>query len=48
MLSALEVTLGNILSLGPAGALDDVPMPYRVWAEVVQAAIDRATQGAQA
>ena len=42
MLEALEVTLGNIMSLGPAGALESVPMPYRVWAEVVRSAIERA------
>lgn len=42
MLAALQVTLGNIMSLGPAGALESVPMPYRVWADVVKAAIDKA------
>jgi hypothetical protein len=42
MLAALEVTLSNIMSLGPAGALKSVPMPYRVWADVVKAAIDKA------
>ena len=42
MLAALEVTLGNIMSLGPAGALESVPMPYRVWAEVVRSAIEKA------
>ena len=42
MLAALEVTLGNIMSLGPAGALESVLMPYRVWAEVVKSAIEKA------
>jgi len=42
MLAALQVTLGNIMSLGPAGALESVPMPYRVWADVVKSAIDKA------
>jgi uncharacterized protein (UPF0128 family) len=42
MLAALEVTLGNIMSLGQAGALESVPMPYRVWAEVVRSAIEKA------
>lgn len=42
MLEALEVTLGNIMSLGPAKALESVPMPYMVWARVVKEAIDAA------
>lgn len=42
MLEVLKTTLGNIMSLGPAGALESVPMPFRVWAEVVKAAIDKA------
>jgi len=42
MLAALQVTLGNIMSLGPSGALESVPMPYRVWADVVKSAIDKA------
>lgn len=46
LLEALQTTLGNIMSLGPAGALESVPIPYRVWAEVVKGAIDKAT-GAQ-
>jgi hypothetical protein len=43
LLEVLQTTLGNIKSLGPAGALDSVPTPYRVWADVVQAAITKAT-----
>lgn len=39
MRAALEVTLGNIMSLGPAGALASVPTPYRVWAQVVAEAL---------
>tara|TARA_R100000365_G_C2748574_1_gene80543 strand:+ start:51 stop:392 length:342 start_codon:yes stop_codon:yes gene_type:complete len=42
LLEALKTTLGNIMSLGPAGALESVPMPFRVWAEVVKNAIDKA------
>lgn len=45
MLEVLQTTLGNIMSLGPAGALESVPMPYRVWADVVRAAISKATGG---
>ena len=39
MLAALELTSGNIRSLGPAGA---IPPPYEVWLEVVDAAINSA------
>jgi len=39
MLEALRTTEGNIRSLGPAGALGDVYMPYRIWLKVVQDAI---------
>lgn len=39
MLEALRVTEGNIRSLGPAGALGPVYMPYRIWLRVVQEAI---------
>lgn len=42
LLEALKTTLGNIMSLGPAGALESVPMPFRVWADVVKSAIDKA------
>jgi hypothetical protein len=42
MLDALRVTAANIRSLGPAGALDAVPEPYRVWLGVVDAAIAKA------
>jgi hypothetical protein len=44
LLEALQTTLGNIMSLGPAGALESVPMPYRVWADVCSKAIDKATK----
>lgn len=37
-LTTLRVTAGNIRSIGPAGALDLVPVPYRVWLERVEAA----------
>lgn len=39
MLDALQVTAGNIRSLGPAGAL---PEPYTVWLRVVEDAIATA------
>lgn len=42
LIEALETTRGNILSLGPAGALDEVPMPYREWLAVVDAALAKA------
>jgi hypothetical protein len=42
LLSALKTTRGNIMSLGPAGALDQVPMPYREWLAVVDEAISKA------
>lgn len=45
MLRALRTTLGNIMSLGPARALDCVPMEYRVWAQVVADVIAQATGG---
>ena len=43
LLEVLKTTLGNIKSLGPAGALDSVPMPYQVWTQVVADAIAKAT-----
>ena len=39
LLDALLITRGNILSLGPAGALESVPMPYREWLRVVDEAL---------
>jgi hypothetical protein len=42
MLAVLKTTLGNIMSLGPAGALESVPMPFRVWAQVVSDVIAKA------
>jgi hypothetical protein len=37
--TVLEVTAGNIRSLGPAGVLGPIPEPYTVWlAQVEQAA----------
>lgn len=46
MLAVLKTTLGNIMSLGPAGALESVPMPFRVWAQVVSDVIAKAEGGA--
>ena len=40
MLEALKTTRGNIQSLGPAGCLDEVWPPYRVWLQVVCQAIE--------
>ena len=42
MYEALRTTSANIRSLGPAGALDDVPMPYREWLKVVEDALSKA------
>lgn len=39
LLQALETTASNIRSLGPAGALGPVPLPYREWLAVVESAI---------
>lgn len=36
LLVAMEVTAKNIRSLGPAGA---IPEPYKIWLDVVDAAI---------
>lgn len=41
---ALQTTAGNIRSLGPAGALDAVPMPYREWLLVVETALAKARE----
>jgi hypothetical protein len=40
MLEALKTTRGNIQSLGPAGCLDEVWPPYRIWLHVVSQAIE--------
>ncbi|MFZ1625571.1 MAG: hypothetical protein WAU48_12445 [Gammaproteobacteria bacterium] len=42
MLDVLRTTLGNIMSVGPAGHLDDVPMEFREWAAVVSRVIAKA------
>jgi hypothetical protein len=39
MREALQTTAGNIRSLGPAGALDQVPMTYQRWLASVEAAL---------
>jgi len=41
LLEVLQVTAGNIRSLGPAGA---IPHPYKEWLGAVESAIARATQ----
>ncbi len=41
---ALNVTAGNIRSLGPAGALNGVPMEYREWLALVEAALGSKTE----
>lgn len=38
MAEALLTTAGNIRSLGAARQLDQVPVPYRIWLAVVEAA----------
>lgn len=43
LLETLKTTAGNIRSLGPAGALNAVPYPYREWLRVVEAAIGAAS-----
>lgn len=42
MLEILKTTEGNIRSLGPAGALNEVWPCYRVWLQLVQEAIAAA------
>lgn len=42
LVKILKTTAGNIRSLGPAGALDQVPMPYRIWLEEVEKALAAA------
>lgn len=42
--AALDVTAGNIRSLGPAGALNGTPMEYREWLALVEAAIGRKVE----
>ncbi len=43
LLEALKTTASNIRSLGPAGALGPTYEPYKVWLEVVDAAIAKAS-----
>lgn len=45
---ALQTTAGNIRSLGPAGALDAVPMPYREWLLLVETALAHANEASHA
>lgn len=42
LLAILEVTRGNLRSLGPAGALGPVYAPYTVWLHGVEAALAHA------
>ena len=42
LLEALEITAGNIRSLGPAGALAQVLTPYREWLAMVEGVIAKA------
>jgi len=42
MVKILNTTAGNIRSLGAAGALDQVPVPYRIWLEEVEKALTAA------
>lgn len=44
LLDALKTTLKNIMSLGPSGSLDGIPVPYQVWADVVSSALDKARE----
>lgn len=45
--AALEVTAGNIRSLGPARALNGVPMEYREWLALVETALGRKMEKAE-
>lgn len=47
LLEALRITIGNVRSLGPAGALAPVHTPYREWLAQLEAAYTKAT-GAKA
>jgi hypothetical protein len=46
LLAALQLTAGNIRSLGPSGALSSLPESYRIWLSVVDEAI-AAAEGAR-
>lgn len=47
LLEAVRITIGNVKSLGPAGALDDVPYaPYREWLRMLEDTLAKATGGA--
>lgn len=47
LLEIVRTTIGNVRSLGPAGALAPVYTPYRIWLAQLEAAYTKAT-GAQA
>lgn len=47
LLEIVRITIGNVRSLGPAGALAQVYTPYREWLAQLEAAYTNAT-GAQA
>lgn len=42
LVNILKITAGNIRSLGPAGALENVPRPYRIWLDEVEKALAAA------
>ncbi len=47
LIEIVRMTIGNVRSLGPAGALASVHTPYREWLAQLEAAYAKAT-GAQA
>lgn len=46
MLDLIKVSIGNVKSLGPAGALDALPTPYREWLAQLEAIYAKATGSA--
>lgn len=47
LLELVRISIGNVRSLGPAGALGDVPhAPYREWLAQLEAAYAKATGSA--
>lgn len=43
LLTVIRTSIGNVRSLGPAGALGRVPMPYQEWMRVLEEAYVKAT-----
>jgi hypothetical protein len=43
LLAIVRISIGNVRSLGPAGALANVAAPYEVWLSALEAAYFKAT-----